>query len=160
MFKKMTIASIMALSLLTAASTVMPASSVSANEAYAAHGSQIVKTAKSYMGKVIYKFGTRNPSKLMFDCSSFTQYVFKKNGISIPWGSQAQAKVGKRVSSKSKLAVGDLVMFSVGNPGKINHVGIYIGNGQFISNTKSGGVSINSMNKGYWGSRYITGRHY
>jgi murein DD-endopeptidase / murein LD-carboxypeptidase len=120
---------------------------------------KIVQTAQSYMGHVKYRFGTRDASRLIFDCSSFTQFVYQKNGIQLPWGSKAQAQAGTRVSDKAHLVKGDLVMFSVGTPGRINHVGIYIGNGKFISNTPSSGVSITDMNSGYWKNRYITGRH-
>jgi cell wall-associated NlpC family hydrolase len=120
---------------------------------------KIVQSAQSYMGKVKYRFGTRDASRLMFDCSSFTQFIFQKNGIKIPWGSSAQARVGTPVKDKAHLVKGDLVMFSVGTPGRINHVGIYIGNGKFISNTPSSGVSITDMNSGYWKNKYITGRH-
>ncbi|WP_426452180.1 C40 family peptidase [Paenibacillus sp. S-38] len=120
-------------------------------------GSRIVSTAKSYIGDVDYKYGTRDASRLIFDCSSFTQFIFKKYGISIPWSSRDQAKEGKWVS-KSNLRAGDLVFFSVGTPGRIDHVGIYVGNGKFISNTKSEGVVVSPLNSGYWKNRYITGR--
>ncbi|MFB5265351.1 C40 family peptidase [Paenibacillus enshidis] len=161
--KKLATATLALSMLFSAASTIIPSSasaSDSAQEFYATSGSKIVNTAKSYQGKVTYKFGVRNPSRLIFDCSSFTQFVFKKNGINIPWGSKAQAKRGKAVNSKSKLSVGDLVMFSVNKPGRIDHVGIYVGNGKMISNMPNKGVGIASINTGYWGSRYITGRHF
>lgn len=119
----------------------------------------ILRTAKSYIGKVTYRYGTRNTSRLILDCSAYTQLVFSKNGIKLPWGSQAQAKLGTRVSKKTSLSKGDLVMFSTSTPGRINHVGIYIGNGQFISNTASSGVVIRSMTSGYWKDRFIMGRH-
>ncbi|OXM82707.1 C40 family peptidase [Paenibacillus rigui] len=130
-----------------------------ASAATTSQDDKIISTAKSYIGKVKYVYGERNPDKLIFDCSAFTQFVFKKNGISIPWGSRAQAKVGTKVSSISKLQKGDLVMFSVGTKGQINHVGIYVGNNKFISNTKSSGVVISSMTSGYWSTRFIEGRH-
>ncbi|WP_238162559.1 C40 family peptidase [Cohnella sp. AR92] len=159
--KKLLAASAIALSVLTAVSTVaLPAAPASAAEMYATNGHKYVNTAKSYIGKVTYQFGTNNPSRLILDCSAFTKLVFAKNGVSLPWGSKAQAKFGTKVSSKSRLAVGDLVMFSVGTPGVINHVGIYVGGGKFISNTKSSGVTISSLTSGYWGSRFIMGRHY
>jgi lipoprotein Spr len=120
----------------------------------------IVRTAKSYIGDVTYRFGTRNTSRLILDCSAYTQLVFSKNGITLPWGSQAQAKLGTRVSKKTSLSKGDLVMFSTSTPGRINHVGIYIGNGQFISNTTSSGVVIREMNSGYWKYLFIMGRHF
>ncbi|NQX63430.1 C40 family peptidase [Paenibacillus qinlingensis] len=120
----------------------------------------IVRTAKSYIGDVTYRYGTRNTSRLILDCSAYTQLVFSKNGITLPWGSQAQAKLGTRVSKKTSLSKGDLVMFSTSTPGRINHVGIYVGNGQFISNTTSSGVVIRSMTSGYWKDRFIMGRHF
>ncbi|WP_115995771.1 C40 family peptidase [Cohnella lupini] len=159
--KKLIAASSIALTLLfTSTAVITPAPSASAKEIYATNGSRTVDIAKSYIGRVKYSFGVKNTSKLILDCSSFTQLVFKKNGMSLPWSSKGQASFGTRVPSKSRLAIGDLVMFSVGTPGVINHVGIYVGNGKFISNTKSSGVTITSLNTGYWGSRYITGRHY
>jgi lipoprotein Spr len=117
----------------------------------------IVRTAQSYIGKVRYVFGVRDTKRLILDCSSFTQMVFKMNGTAIPWGSSAQAKLGTPVKNKSQLRKGDLVFFSVSKPGRINHVGIYLGNGKFISNTASSGVVIRDLNTGYWRDRFITG---
>jgi cell wall-associated NlpC family hydrolase len=119
---------------------------------------KVIAISKSLMGKVRYKFGVNNPSRLWFDCSSFTKYVFAKQGISLKWGSKAQSKQGVYVS-KSKLKKGDLVFFSVGTPGKVNHVGIYIGGGKFIQNTIGGsvnGVIISDLSK--YSKRYITAR--
>ncbi|OAS23761.1 C40 family peptidase [Paenibacillus oryzisoli] len=135
------------------------AAAVTATAMSTSRADSIVRTAKSYIGKVKYSFGTRNTSRLILDCSAYTQLVFSKNGISLPWGSQAQAKLGTRVSKKTSLSKGDLVMFSTSKPGRINHVGIYIGNGQFVSNTTSSGVVIRDMNTGYWKDRFIMGRH-
>lgn len=64
------------------------------------------------------------------DCSGFTQSIFKKYGISIPRTSRAQAASGKRVNI-SEIQKGDLVFYS--KNGRINHVAIYIGNGNVIS---------------------------
>ena len=77
---------------------------------------------------VPYKWGGTTPKG--FDCSGFTQYVFKKAGVSLPRTSSAQGKVGTKVS-RSELRSGDLVMF----PG---HVGIYIGDGMFIHSPSPG----------------------
>ncbi|RKP56810.1 NlpC/P60 family protein [Cohnella endophytica] len=120
---------------------------------------KIVDNAISYIGKVHYKFGVRDTQKLILDCSAFTQLVFKNSGISIPWGSRAQAQIGTLVKSKSDLRVGDLVMFSIGTPGKISHVGIYIGDGKFINNQPGVGVNIKSLDSGYFKNRFILGRH-
>ncbi|MNQ74404.1 Murein DD-endopeptidase MepS/Murein LD-carboxypeptidase precursor [compost metagenome] len=140
------------------AATATTNSTISATAMSTSRADSIVRTARSYIGDVTYRYGTRNVSRLILDCSAFTQLVFSKNGIKLPWGSAAQAKLGTRVSKKTSLRKGDLVMFSVSTPGKINHVGIYIGNGQFISNTTSSGVVIRSMTSGYWKDRFIMGR--
>ncbi|WP_052487993.1 C40 family peptidase, partial [Gordoniibacillus kamchatkensis] len=137
----------------------LPASQQHMNSALTNNGvnNNIVNTAKSFIGRVTYQFGTRDQSRLIFDCSSYTQYVFQLNGIHIPWGSRAQAQIGSFVP-RDQLQPGDLVMFSVSTPGQINHVGIYIGNGQFINNLPHRGVIISDMNSSYWNSHYITAR--
>ncbi|KQX57310.1 C40 family peptidase [Paenibacillus sp. Root444D2] len=142
-----------------AATDAASTATYSASATSTSKANSIIRTAQSYIGKVRYRFGVRDTNRLILDCSAFTQMVFKKNGITIPWGSSAQAKVGTPVRSKSKLQKGDLVLFSVSRPGRINHVGIYIGNGKFISNTTSSGVVIRDMNTGYWKDRFISGRH-
>jgi lipoprotein Spr len=149
----------LSISLFGTASLLLPISSAQAATVSISKADQIVNTALSYQGKVKYRFGVRDPQHLAFDCSSFTQFVFGKNGVSIPWGSTAQARVGSSVDDKANLQKGDLVMFSVGTPGRINHVGIYMGNGKFVGNSPSQGVAIYDMNSGYWKNRYITGRH-
>lgn len=118
---------------------------------------QIIDFAKSLMGKVTYQYGKRIPSKMIFDCSSFTQYVFEQHGVKLKWGTRYQKSAGKAVS-KSNLKKGDLVFFGTsGN--SINHVGIYIENGQFIHNVPSkNGVTINNLNTGYWKDKYISAR--
>lgn len=122
-----------------------------------AKADQIINFAKSLMGKVTYDYGTRNTSKLIFDCSSFTQYVFAKYGVDLKWGTRYQKDAGKAVS-KSNLQKGDLVFFST-KGGSINHVGIYIENGTFIHNKPSAnGVAIDNLNTGYWKDKYVSAR--
>lgn len=158
--RKKVIVFMITLSLLFSTIVFTGPTTADAQEIYATHGDRVVRTAKSYIGKVRYRYGVRNPGALIFDCSSFTQFVFRKNGHQIPWGSKAQTRFGIPVPSKSRLSIGDLVMFSVSTPGRINHVGIYVGNGKFIHNSPSSGVAISSLRTGYWSSRYITARHY
>ncbi|MFC5401460.1 C40 family peptidase [Cohnella soli] len=131
---------------------------VTASSTSAQKKAAIIAYAKSLKGKVKYKFGVNNPSKLIFDCSSFTKYVFAKQGISLKWGTALQSKQGVYVA-KSNLQPGDLIFLSVSTPGKINHVGIYIGNGQFIHNTigsKFNGILISKLSD--YSKRYITAR--
>lgn len=119
-------------------------------------GEQIVSEAKSHLGTP-YKFGAAGPSR--FDCSGFTSYVYKKNGISIPRDTTGQASFGTKVS-KSDLKVGDLVIFSNTYRKGPSHAGIYIGNDKFVhaSSGKANGVTTSSLNDGYYSSRFSYGR--
>jgi len=120
--------------------------------------SKVISIAESYQGKVQYQHGVRNPSKLIFDCSSFTQFVFKQVGIYIPWGATAQTKYGTKIGNTANLKPGDLVQFSVATPGKIGHVGIYIGGGKFIHNVNpKSDVVISDLTTGYWKRHFIQG---
>ncbi len=115
--------------------------------------SAVIATAKTYMG-VPYVWGGASPSG--FDCSGFTQYVLKKNGVSIPRVTSDQYKAGVAVS-KSNLKVGDLVFFTTYKAGP-SHVGFYMGDGKFIHASSSKGVTISSMDSSYYSSRYIGAR--
>lgn len=112
--------------------------------------SAIIATSKQYLG-VNYVFGGTTPSG--FDCSGFVQYVFAKNGISLPRVSRDQFKVGTSISY-SNLKAGDLVFFSLAKNGVVDHEGIYVGNGQFINASSSKGVTIYTLGP-YWQSAYI-----
>jgi murein DD-endopeptidase / murein LD-carboxypeptidase len=123
-----------------------------------AKADSIIALAKSLQGKVTYKFGVNNPSKLIFDCSSFTKYVFGKYGVSLKWGTKSQRLQGKYVA-KSNLQPGDLIFFNNGKTSTISHVGIYIGNGKFIHNTigkNINGLYIKNLSDYMW--RYATAR--
>lgn len=117
-------------------------------------GATIVETAKKYMGYK-YVYGATGPNS--FDCSGFTLYVCKLHGISLNRTAQAQYKNGFAVS-KSELQAGDLVMFGP-SASAINHVGIYIGGGQFIhAANKQRGVTTDTINSGYYYNNYVGAR--
>lgn len=113
----------------------------------------IIATAKQYIG-VPYVWGGSTPSG--FDCSGYIQYVFGKHGISLPRTSAQQYTVGTWVS-KSDLRPGDLVFYNTSGSG-VSHLGIYIGNGQFIHASTSRGVMISEMSNSYWSARYYGAR--
>ena len=113
-------------------------------------GSSIVATAKKYIG-VPYLWGGVTPGG--FDCSGFVQYVYKLHGIQLPRTSSQQYQTGKSVS-KANLQPGDLVFFAT-SFGSVNHLGIYIGNNQFIHSGSSTGVTITSLSNSYWSARYV-----
>lgn len=118
----------------------------------AASVSDVTTTAKQYL-KAPYLYGGTS-IEYGIDCSAYTRFVFSKLGINLPRTSAAQYQLGSKVA-KSDLQEGDLVFFNTTGRG-VSHVGIYIGNGQFISATTSSGVKIDSINDPYyWGSKYI-----
>ena len=119
-------------------------------------GNDVVEFAKKYLG---YKYvaGDSSPST-GFDCSGFTTYVFRNFGVSLNRSSKDQIKNGTAVS-KSNLQPGDIVIFK--NQGKtaIGHVGIYIGNGNFIhAANKKEGVVITALSSSYYSQRYVGAR--
>jgi cell wall-associated NlpC family hydrolase len=78
------------------------------------------------------------------DCSGFVQSVFKKYGVSLPRTSREQANAGTTIQA-SQLQPGDLIFYAKG--GTINHVAIYIGNGQVIhASSPKTGIKISSYN--------------
>ena len=128
---------------------------------------EIVNYAKKFL-KVPYVYG--GASKSGFDCSGFTMYVYKKFGISMRHGAQAQAKLGTVVNAnknsasslKENLQPGDLVFFlDYETMDEIGHCGIYIGDGKFIHASSGSGncIKINSLLPGeYYNTRYCAAR--
>ena len=119
-------------------------------------GAAVVEYAKKYLG---YKYvsGGASPSK-GFDCSGFTQYVYKNFGISLNRTSSAQKNNGVAVE-KSDLQLGDIVLFNNDANTKIGHVGIYVGDGNFIhASNPSDGVKITTLTSGYYQKRYVGAR--
>lgn len=112
--------------------------------------SGIVKTAKKYLG-VPYKFGGATPRG--FDCSGLVQYVYKRNGYSVPRTAIDQFKKGKAIRF-SKAQPGDLLFFKTGSS-PYSHVVIYCGGMRFIHAPRTGkSVSIDSLDMTYWKKRY------
>ncbi len=116
----------------------------------------IIATGQKYMG-VPYVWGGATPAG--FDCSGFTQYVMKQNGITIPRTAAEQFAAGSPVE-KANLQVGDLVFFTTYKPGA-SHVGFYMGDGQFL-HASSGAkeVTVSKLDESYYAQRYIGARRY
>ncbi|MFL5960761.1 MAG: NlpC/P60 family protein [Gaiellaceae bacterium] len=110
--------------------------------------SGVVGIAMQYLG-VPYVWGGASPSG--FDCSGFVMYVFAQVGISLPHYTVAQWSYGDAVSvPRGELQPGDLVFFA-----GLGHVGIYVGNGQFIHAPHTGDVvRIDSLSEGWYASEY------
>ena len=118
--------------------------------------SKLVELAKSKLG-CKYVWGATGPNT--FDCSGLTSWCHKQIGISIPRTSLEQSRSGKSVS-KSDLQPGDLVFFKT-TSAPVGHVGMYVGNGQFIhAPNKSKPVKYDSLSSSYYSSRYVCARRY
>ncbi|MFC9709442.1 C40 family peptidase [Paenibacillus sp. NPDC056933] len=118
---------------------------------------RVISTGKQFLG-VRYQFGAPSGRTDEFDCSSFTQYVFKQNGIDLPRSSRQQSQVGTPVS-KDQLQPGDLVFSDTNHDGVINHVGIYMGNGQVLHTYRVGiGVTVSNFSGSTWDRTFVTAR--
>ena len=115
-------------------------------------GQNLVNTAKKYLGTK-YVWGGTSPSG--FDCSGLLQYAAAQNGISVPRTTYEQIKTGRAVD-KSELQPGDFIFF--GTSDDPHHVGMYVGNGQYIHAPKTGDVVKISNLSGR--SDYLTARRY
>lgn len=134
--------------LLTAITIVLPLcfTSVTAN-AFSIRGLRIVNYAKKFLG-VPYVYGATGPNA--FDCSGLTSYTYR-NALNINIGRTTDTQITKGTPvSKNELEPGDLVFPHTG------HVGIYVGNNQFINAPQTGDVvKISSITKFYTGRRII-----
>lgn len=117
----------------------------------------IVKSAHQYLG-VPYRWGGTTESG--FDCSGLTRAVYRLNGIDISRSSAEQYNEGKSIK-KDNLQKGDLVFFATTKTSKISHVGIYIGNNEFIHAPSKGSVvSKAKLDSTYWKKAYKGARDY
>ncbi|MCY7623223.1 NlpC/P60 family protein [Bacillus altitudinis] len=114
-----------------------------------------ISTGSTIVGQSPYKWGGgRSQADIdarRFDCSSFVRWAFASAGINLGpvGGTTTDTLVGKgRAVSASDMKRGDLVFFDTY---KVNgHVGIYLGNGTFLNDNSSRGVSVDSMSNAYW----------
>ena len=115
----------------------------------------VINMVKRQVGKP-YVYGAAGPNS--FDCSGLTYYCYKNAaGITLNRSSAAQASNGRYVS-KSELKPGDLVFFNSGT-NRIHHVGMYVGNGQFIHAPSPGkSVKYENLYSSYYVKGYVTAR--
>lgn len=119
---------------------------------------ELIKTARSFLG-VPYLWGGAS-AEAGFDCSGLTMTVYQLNGLNLPRHSKRQYEAGDYIG-REKLQKGDLVFFSLSNRGKISHVGIYIGEGQFIHAPSRGKkIRIDSLSSPYYSTGYAGARNY
>lgn len=118
---------------------------------------KLLEDAKYFKGGK-YVWGGTTPEG--FDCSGYVQYLYKKHNINLPRTAWAQSKEGQ-VVERDKLKKGDLVFFLTdkkrGIP--ITHVGIYIGNGNFIhAASKNKGIIISPLTHGSYANTFVSAR--
>ncbi len=126
-------------------------------ESGASLSQQIVDYAKTFIG-VNYKYGGENPTD-GFDCSGFTKYVFSNFKINLERTALSQSCQGIQVN-KEELKIGDLVFFDTSGKGQnINHVGIYIGDNNFVhAASPQYDVTITNLLDAYYLKTYVTSR--
>lgn len=124
------------------------------HNAAADYRTAIVNEAQKCLGRP-YRRGAMGPNA--FDCSGFVYYVVRKAaGVQLPRTSYG-IKSKSHILSEGKLLPGDLLFFTAASKGKISHVGIYIGKGQFIHAASDGpktGVITSSIMDNYWKKHY------
>ncbi|ERI07359.1 C40 family peptidase [Aneurinibacillus aneurinilyticus] len=110
----------------------------------------IIALGKNYIGTP-YVLGAKRFQDKTFDCSSFVQYLYAKQGISLGWNSREQAKQGVDVSFKD-MKKGDLMFFADEDYpnetglNKVRHVGIYMGDGKILHTYEEGtGVIVSDL---------------
>lgn len=115
-------------------------------------GNELVDFALQYVG-YNYKYGGMSPST-GFDCSGFASYVFKQFGVTLTRNSAGQYKNDGTKISKDDLTPGDLLFFGSGK--NVNHVGIYMGNDEFVhASGERVGVVISRIDSTYYINHYI-----
>jgi cell wall-associated NlpC family hydrolase len=117
-------------------------------EVEVSHTEGVVNEARAMIGSP-YAWGGTSPNG--FDCSGFIQYIFQSENVTIPRTVSEVWNFAQPVDSPS---IGDLVFFETYKPGP-SHMGIYIGNGEFIHAGESNGVEITNLSNSYWEPRYL-----
>ncbi|MFT8389954.1 MAG: bifunctional lytic transglycosylase/C40 family peptidase [Sporolactobacillus sp.] len=114
-----------------------------------------ITAGERYIGRSTYVFGGgRNQSDIAagrFDCSSFVHYAFAQAGVKVGWTTDQLVTEGHRVAY-SQIRVGDLIFFDTYKTN--GHVGIWLGNGQFLNCNDSHGVTVSDLSNSYWKSHF------
>ena len=119
-----------------------------ATAASATKGQKIANYALQYLGYK-YVYGSESPSK-GFDCSGLVYYTFGQFGYKLQRSASQQYKNNGTTIAKSDLKPGDLVFFS-SNGSTVTHVGIYIGDNEFVhASTSDTGVIISNLTSAYY----------
>lgn len=117
---------------------------------------KFVEEIKTHIGAP-YQYGAVGPDN--FDCSGLIYYSARESiKVQLPRTSKAIYNY-VRIIPDEKRELGDLLFFKTNSSASITHIGVYIGNNQFISAISDGpntGVIVSSLNQDYWKSRYVS----
>lgn len=141
----------------TTESAANPAASLSPSNSAPNTGTagKILSISQKYIGHSVYVFGGgRTASDIQngrFDCSGFVHWALSQVGINVGTSTDSIKNSGRQIPAGS-LQPGDLVFFNTYK--QDGHVGIYIGNGQFIGSQCNTGVAVADMSSGYWKDKF------
>ncbi len=114
-----------------------------------------VRITKTFLG-VPYRLGGSTMRGI--DCSAFTKRLYEIFDIQLPRTAREQSKVGKVIAKKEDLEEGDLVFFKTRSRRVTGHVGIYIGNHEFIHAAgRNRGTKLDSLESDYYSRRFVRG---
>ncbi|KMQ51644.1 Lipoprotein spr precursor [Chitinispirillum alkaliphilum] len=123
----------------------------SPNRIVSPQSSRFRRIVESYLG-VPYRYGGK--TRRGIDCSGLVSAVFKDAfGLEFQYSSSKMREVTTSIPAY-RARVGDLVFFRGDNSGRINHVGIYMGNGRFVHASSSNGVIYSELSQEYYRNRF------
>lgn len=117
---------------------------------------QIMEAILGWLGTP-YRFG--GTSRKSIDCSAFTQSVFVEAAeVKIPRTARWQFTLGEKIENVDELQFGDLIFFHTRSYARASHCGIYLGDNLFAHASSRYGVTVSSLESGYYNKRFIGGR--
>jgi cell wall-associated NlpC family hydrolase len=115
-------------------------------------GGEVAYLAEQYVGTP-YRWGGASPAG--FDCTGFVMWVYSQFGVDLPHNEAGQLASGSSVAA-DLLRPGDVLVFANTYRSGLSHVGIYVGNGQFVhAADERHGVTVSNLWDSYWGPRFV-----
>ncbi|MNF26644.1 Murein DD-endopeptidase MepH precursor [compost metagenome] len=143
----------------------------SINTEFMSHASSLDRDKSRHVNKVVsraheligtpYRWGGTSVSK-GFDCSGLLVYLFRSEaGINIPRTTASMLNSKANIIPRHNLRRGDAVFFKHNGGGRMNHVGIYIGDNRFIHAPRAGkSIRIDSLSNSYWNKSYFSAKRF